>query len=161
MRIHRLDAETVALEEIDDFCLAMLQQIPASADPSGSEAAQQRLYPSLTGGVEPAADEEWREFVQPDLQQLFFDAVKVVEEDLKQIDSAADSRDRKLPVRTRNLEAWVHALNQARLAISARYGFDENERDREFATEHEDRARAALQMHFYGLLEEYLLEQLD
>jgi hypothetical protein len=161
MKIHRLDARTVALEEIDGMILELLRQIPASADPSGSAAAAERLYPSLTGGRDPEADEDWREYVEPDLRELFLDAVSVVQEDLSQLAAEDSDGAHSLRVPVKHLEAWIHALKQARLALAARHGFTERELEREIPSEGGASALALFQIHFYGLLQEFFLRQLE
>ena len=161
MRIQRLDAKTIALEEIDAMVGELLRQIPSSADPTGSEAAMERLFPSPTEGRDPGADEDWREYVEPGLRELFLDAVSVVREDLKDfpVKPSGNLRALKLPVN--HLEAWIHALNQARLALVARHGFTERELEHEIPAEGGQRAFALFQIHFYGLLQEFFLRQLD
>ncbi|HYR57992.1 MAG TPA: DUF2017 family protein [Chthoniobacteraceae bacterium] len=159
MKIHRPDAKTLVIEEIDSLLGELLRQIPASADPSGSEAATARLFPTPTGGREPKEDAEWRELVEPELRELFLDAVGVVQEDLKKFVAAPESRTLRLPMK--HLEAWIHALNQARLALTARHGFTDRELEREVPMEEGERALVLFQVHFYGLLEEFFLRQLE
>jgi hypothetical protein len=161
MKIHRLDARTVALEELDVFICELLRQIPKSADPGGSRTARARLFPSPTDGVEPEADAEWREYVEPGLRDLFREAVDVVRDDLKQLPAKEPPTLSTLRLPVRNLDAWVHALNQARLAMTARHGFTERELEREIPIEGNPRAFALFQVHFYGLLQEFFLRQLE
>ncbi|MGB8165941.1 MAG: DUF2017 family protein, partial [Chthoniobacteraceae bacterium] len=139
----------------------LLRQIPASADPSGSEAATERLFPSLTEGREPEADEEWREYVEPGLRELFLDAVSIVREDLKDFPAKPGAGPRTLRLSVMHLDAWIHALNQARLALAARHGFSERELEHEISAEGGARAFALFQIHFYGLLQEFFLRQLE
>ena len=161
MKIHRLNARTIALEEIDSFLAQLLRQIPTSADPSGSAAAGVRLFPSPTGGRDPETDEDWRELIEPDLRELFDDAVGVVRDDLKKFRGADDDAEQTLRLPVRHLEAWIHALNQARLALAARHDFAEPELEREIPAEGDERAFALFQIHFYGLLQEFFLRQLE
>jgi hypothetical protein len=161
MKIQRLDAKTIALEEIDGLIGQMLRQIPESADPSGSEAATGRLFPSPTEGREPEADADWREYVEPGLRELFLDAVSVVREDLKNFSPAPGAGDHALKLPVKHLEAWIHALNQARLALAARHDFTERELEHEIPTEGGARAFALFQIHFYGLLQEFFLRQIE
>ena len=161
MKIQRLDAKTIALEEIDGLISELLRQIPASADPSGSEAATERLYPSPTEGREPEADADWREYVEPGLRELFLDAVSVVREDLKDFPVKPPAGSRALMLPVKHLDAWIHALNQARLALAARHGFTERELEHEIPAEGGERAFALFQIHFYGLLQEFFLRQLE
>ncbi len=161
MKIQRLDEKTIALEEIDGLIAELLRQIPANADPTGSDAATERLFPSLTEGREPEADADWREYVEPGLRELFLDAVSVVREDLKDFPSKPGAGARELQLPVKHLDAWIHALNQARLALAARHEFTEHELEREIPTEGGARAFALFQIHFYGLLQEFFLRQLE
>ncbi len=160
MKISRVDEQTVVLDEIDSVIADLLQKIPSSADPAGSEAASARLFPQPTGGRERQADEDWREYVEPDLRELFRDAVGVVEDDLKNLAPPNTvPRDLLLPVK--HLEAWIHALNQARLTLAARHDFTEEELERDLSFEGGPRSFILFQIHFYGLLQEFFLRQLD
>ncbi len=154
MKIHRLDKKTIVLEEIDTFISDLLRKIPESADPSGSESATARLFPPPTGGRDREADEEWQEYIEPGLRELFEDNVAVVAEDLKSLE-----RNGSIRVPVRHLDAWIHTLNQARLALAARHEFTDKELDREAAMEDGERAMVLFQVHFYGLLQEFLLRQ--
>jgi hypothetical protein len=161
MKILRLDEKTVALEEIDSVVADLLRKIAPSADPTGSEAATARLFPRPTGGREPTAEEEWREYVEPDLRELFRDAVGVVEDDLKNLPATGPGALRGLNLPVKHLEAWIHALNQARLALAARHDFTEHELERDLPLEGGPRSFVLFQIHFYGLLQEFFLRQLD
>jgi hypothetical protein len=61
----------------------------------------------------------------------------------------------------KHLEAWIHALNQARLALSARFGFTERDMEDAIPIEGDQRALALFQVHFYGFLQECFLRQLE
>jgi len=161
MRIQRLDEENIALEEIDSVVVDLLLKIPASADPTGSDAATARLFPQPTAGREPEADEEWREYVEPDLRELFRDAVGVVADDLKHLSPGGAGELRKLNIPVSHLDAWIHALNQARLALAARHEFTDRELEREMALEGGARSFVLFQIHFYGLLQEFFLRQVE
>jgi hypothetical protein len=161
MKIHRTDEDTVVLEEIDGFIYELIERIPASADPKGNAAAEARLFPSPTEGRETEADADWREYVEPELRELFRDAVTVVKNDLKAAPVEEGQSHHTLHLPVKNLEAWIHALNQARLALTAEYGFTEQDLDREFPTEGGARGFILFQVHFYGVLQEFFLRQLD
>lgn len=161
MKIHRLDAATIVLEEIDSLLADLLQKIPPSTDPNGSEAALARLFPAPTEGREPSADEDWQEYVEPELRELFRDAVGVVRADLKSLVPRPKGHLVLLQLPVAHLEAWIHALNQARLALTARYDFSAQELEQEIPMEGGERALVLFQIHFYGLLQEFFLRQLE
>ncbi|MEA3209137.1 MAG: hypothetical protein QOE70_2194 [Chthoniobacter sp.] len=161
MRIQRLDEQMVALEELDPFCCDLLRQIPTSADPTGSREAEERLFTTPTHGAEPEADADWKEYVEPGMRELFLDAVGVVQSDLEHLVGSEPGEHQTLRLPVEHLEAWINALNQARLALSARHGFTELELERDIPMEGNARALAIFQVHFYGLLQEFFLRQLD
>ncbi len=60
----------------------MLTRLPAAADPTGCEEAQNRLYPSplapdaeVDKSTSEGLEEDWREYIVPDLRQSFGDAL--------------------------------------------------------------------------------------
>ncbi len=161
MQIRRLDEEHIAIEEIDPLCGALLREIPLRADPAGNADAEARLFSTPTHGAEPEADAEWKEYVEPDLRQLFQDAVEVVKGDLGGLPPAGAEPPYELRVPIAHLDAWVHALNQARLALAARFDFTERDMDGRITFEPDARSRALFEVRFYGLLQEYFLHQLD
>ncbi len=160
MEIHRLDEQTVAIEDLDLFLCELLQQIPVSADPYDSDSATERLYSSPTHGAEPGFDQEWKEYVEPELRDYFNSALDVVREDLADFPSGDTDGYYTLLVPVKNLESWIHALNQARLALGARYNVTEEDMD-EIPTGGNERALAIFQIHFYGYLQERFLAELE
>ncbi len=160
MQISRLDTRTVALTQLNAVCCTLLRQIASSADPGENGPARARIYPAPTGGREPDADRDWREYVEPDLRRLFQDALDVVEEDVKKLAPEGRRQGHALRIPVKNLEAWIHALNQARLAIAARNDFAEPDMDGRVPVEGDARALALFQVHFYGFLQECFLREL-
>ncbi|RYD71775.1 MAG: DUF2017 family protein, partial [Verrucomicrobiaceae bacterium] len=129
MDIQRIDDQTVAIEDLDLFLCELLQQIPVSADPSDNESACSRLYSSPTQGAEPEFDEEWKEYVEPEMREHFESALDVVRGDMMDFPSTEADGHQALLVPVAHLESWIHALNQARLALGARYDVTEDDMD--------------------------------
>ncbi|HEV7867689.1 MAG TPA: DUF2017 family protein [Chthoniobacteraceae bacterium] len=161
MTLNRIDENTIALEEVDPFCADLLEQIVPNADPGDDPAARNRIYSSPTHGADPEADDEWKEYVEPELRILFRDALEVVRSDLENLSPPEPALVRHLHLPLDHLEAWIHALNQARLVLSTRFQFGEHEMERLVPTGANDRSLALLRVHLYGALQEYFLQQLD
>jgi len=159
MRISRVDAETIALSELNPLLHELLHRIPESADPEGNRAVEGRLYSSPTGGAEPEFDEDWIELVGPDLREHFQSAMDVVREDLEQIPRDAFDEKAVLRLAHKRLEAWVNALNQARLAIATRHNFSERDMESVPPEDH-PHALPLFQMHLYGFLQEHFLREI-
>lgn len=161
MLIRRLNHHTVEISGIDLLCCELFQQIVVSAQVDDHPAARERLYSSPTGGREPSFDEDWKNYVEPDLRDLFHTAQEVVAGDLEKFppDRPADTYTLHLPVK--NLEAWIHALNQARIALSARYEFTERDMETPLPLDGDHRALALFQVHLYGFMQECFLRQIE
>lgn len=160
MQVTRLDSRTLVLSQLNNVCCELLRQVAPSAEPGDNGPARARLFPSPTGGREPDADRDWREYVEPDLRRLFQDAREVVKEDVKHLAPEGRKQGHMLRIPVKNLEAWIHALNQARLAIAARNDFTEKDMDGSTPVEGDIRALALFQVHFYGFLQECFLREL-
>src|SRR5947208_14143026 len=72
----------IEISELDPFLAELLRQIPASANPEGLEAAEQRLFSSPTNGKEPEICAEWKLYVEPELRPLFQTSTETVAADL-------------------------------------------------------------------------------
>lgn len=161
MRVRRLNEQTVEIAELDSLCCELLQQIVVHARSDDHPAVRERLYSRPTGGREPAFEEDWKAYVEPDLRDLFRSAQEVVEQDLRSFPEETPDQHSALVLPVKHLEDWIHCLNQARLALSARYDFREEEMETPMPMHGDQRALALFQVHFYGFLQECFLRQLD
>ncbi len=139
----------VVLSDLDDFWSELLRRLPESAAPE-DEPARKRLFGSPTGGKDPDADEEWAEVVEPELREAFQSHIDVVSGDLQTMIDVEGGATLRIPAD--HLRAWVHALNQARLAIGARNGVTEDDMEGRRAFETQEKGFAMLQIEVYGLL---------
>lgn len=150
------------LSQLDQLLTELLRRVVRSADPSGSEAARNRLFsaPSQDAGeTELAAD--WRSYVEPELQQLFQSALEIVGRDVKTLRMDQKAGIATLTIPVSHLESWIHGLNQARLALAARHEFGEKDMDRVLPLAGDERSFALLQVRFYGILQELFLRELE
>src|ERR1700744_3483187 len=89
MEIVRIDPRFVAIRHIPPFEAGMLRQIPGEADPGEDKAAHERLYskPVEKGRGKEAAElnEEWEQYIEPELRHLFQSAAETVANDLKNL----------------------------------------------------------------------------
>jgi hypothetical protein len=161
MRISRPDELTVELSELDEIGSELLRQILPSARADDDPLVRDRLYSSPTRGRDPEFDRDWKELVDPDLRELFRDAQQVVERDLKRLfaKNAAAADVLRIPVK--HLDAWIHTLNQARLALASKYRFTDRDMENVENAADDRRGFALFQVHFYGFLQECFLRQLE
>ena len=149
------------LAEMDFLCCQFILQIVPSASATDDPAVQHRLYSQPTQGREPEFERDWKEYVEPDLRHIFKSAQEIVEGDLQKFEPAESEESTTLRIPMKNLEAWIHTLNQARLAISARHDFTEEDMEKKVSLAGDARSLALFQVHFYGLLQECFLQQLE
>ena len=127
MHVHRLDRDTMELGEMEPLCCELISQIVPSADVSDDPAGHRRLYSSPGEGREPDFEQDWKSYVEPDLRDLFRNAQEIVQDDLRTFSLPESGGLGTVHIPLKHLEAWIHTLNQARLAIAARHDFTEKD----------------------------------
>lgn len=160
MEISR-DAESLCISDLDPFLAELLRQIPASANPEGAPEAQARLF--TRPSTEKEICTEWKSYVEPELRRLFRSATETVVADLAQINGNEKSlRNRSLRIPFEHVDAWLSALNQARLVIAERYKFtDEELNDHDRSPIGSRRDLSLFQVNFYGFLQEFILREMQ
>jgi len=162
MEICRRNDE-IEISELDPFLAELLRQVPASANPEGVPAAEQRLFSPPTNGKETEICAEWKLYVEPELRRLFQTATETVAADLEQLNgNEKPFADRILRIPSKHADAWLSALNQARLVIAAKYNLTNGELGEHFRSPIGSRRDLSLfQVNFYGFLQEFILRELD
>ncbi len=154
---------TLEITEIDPFLAELLRQIPVSANPEAVPAAEQRLYCAPAGPNEKEFCAEWKIYVEPELRRLFQSATETVASDLEQLaEKERPFANGKLRIPREHSDAWLNALNQARLAIAAKYDFSEAELCDHYRSPIGSRRDLSLfQVNFYGFLQEFILREMN
>ena len=154
MRFRRASTDSWELRDIHPLFASLLTELPKAA--SRHKKAQARLYPDPIGGEDHTEfRRDWKEHVRPELERLFASSREIVARDLSEL----GGNETKLVIPSGHLEAWLNALNQARLVIVEESNFSEADLDHreppDLATR---RGMALLKMHFYAHLQELLVE---
>lgn len=153
--------DQLEISELDPFLAELLRQIPSSTNPDGVPGAEKRLFssPGLTGSGLGA---EWKTYVEPELRRLFDSATETVAADLEQLNSKQKSfANRKLRIPAAHADAWLNALNQARLVLAEKYQFSDAELcDHDRSPVGSRRDLSLFQINFYGFLQELILREL-
>lgn len=154
---------SLEISEIDPFLAELLRQIPISTQPDSVPAAEQRLYSAPAGPNDKEFCAEWKIYVEPELRRIFQSATETVEADLRQLaENEKPFANGTLRVPQEHSEAWLNALNQARLAIAAKFDFTEAELCDHYRSPIGSRRDLSLfQVNFYGFLQEFILETLS
>ena len=158
----RRDKDCLEISELDPFLAELLRQIPESTNTAGVESAQQRLFSSPAPASEREICAEWKLYVEPELRRLFRSAMETVAVDLQQLNgSTKPFANCTLRIPTENAEAWLNALNQARLVIAAKYNFTDGELCDHYRSPIGSRRDLGLfQVNFYGFLQEFILQEM-
>ncbi len=155
---------TLEISEIDPFLAELLRQVPASGNPEAAPAAEQRIFSPPADPVnEKELCAEWKLYVEPELRRIFESATETVEKDLRQLgEHEKPFANATLRIPVGNAEAWLNALNRARLALAARFDFTEAELSDHYRSPIGSRRDLSLfQVNFYGFLQEFILRELE
>src|SRR5881398_4029202 len=141
----------IEISELDPFLAELLRQIPASASPDGVSAAEQRLFSPPANRKETELCAEWKLYVEPELRRLFQTATETVAADLEQLNGNEKKFASTLRIPSKHADAWLSALNQARLVIAAKYDFTDGELcDHHRSPIGSRRDLSLFQVNFYG-----------
>ncbi len=156
MRLRRTSTDSWELRDIHPLLATFLTELPKVA--ARHKKAQARLYPDPIGGAAHAEfRRDWKEHVRPELERLFASSRDIVARDLSA--PGGHNHGTKVAIPCAHLEAWLNALNQARLVIVEESNFTESDLDHheppDLATQ---RGLSLLKIHFYGHLQELLIE---
>lgn len=100
----------------------VLRCIPYDARAGGSDLTE-RLAEPMAGSE---GEEDWREFVLPDLRDAFNLQLSTIEQALKEVEG--DEETGEIHIAKEDAELWYGGINQAQLALAARYDFSNVER---------------------------------
>ena len=155
MQIARTEEGSFIVSDLEPPLIGFFMAIPEAANPGENAAANERLYPK------PSADreirEEWQEYVEPGLREWFESATSTVKGDLRQLETTET-----LTIDPEHVDAWLSALNQARLALASRFEVNDADMERPVSPVlQNERELALFQIHFYGFLQECLIKGLE
>jgi hypothetical protein len=154
--------DELEISELDPFLAELLRQIPVSTNPEGAPTAEDRLFSSPAGTKEEEICAEWKLYVQPELRRLFRSATETVAADLEQLNgNEKPFANCTLRIPAKHADAWLNALNQARLVIVAKNNFTDGELCDHYRSPIGSRRDLSLfQVNFYGFLQEFILREL-
>jgi hypothetical protein len=155
--------DQIEISGLDPFLAELLRQIPSSANPEGVPPAEHRLFSPPANDKGAKICTEWKLYVEPELRRLFQTATETVAADLEQLNGSEKSLvNQTLRIPSKHADAWLNALNQARLVIAAKYDFSDRELSDHCRSPIGSRRDLGLfQVNFYGFLQEFILRELD
>ena len=156
MRILRQEDGSFLVSHVEAHLHDVLKAISSAAEPEESAAAHERLFPMPVADSDKVVCEEWEEFVQPGLRHWFENAVVTVDGDLEPLDEK-----NSFVIPAAHVDAWLNALNQARLVLAAKFGITEEDMEHDSAPLEDERDFVLFQIHFYGFIQECLVMGID
>ena len=112
------------LEGVPELLAWLLLGLPETIAADAPPEARARLFPDISEDDEDA-NVEWRRIAHPELFHLLASAREVVEADLRLlVMTLADGGRGRLEIPGKHREAWISALQAARLSIGAEHGLD-------------------------------------
>ncbi len=159
----RRQGDVLEFSELDPFLAELLRQIPDSTNTEGAQSAEARIFSLPADATEKDLCAEWKLYVEPELRRLFRSATETVSADLTPLNgSSKPFANCTLRIPVKHAEAWLNALNQARLVIAAKYGFTDAELCDHYRSPIGSRRDLSLfQVNFYGFLQEFILQELQ
>ncbi|MDE0570362.1 MAG: DUF2017 family protein [Verrucomicrobiales bacterium] len=167
MELINNDDGTWTLSKVSELEHLMLSRLPESADSTGCEEADNRLFPSpispeadLDNEKKSSADSDWKEYIEPELRVEFRDSLKIVADDLGKAQMAKDEEVNcyEFNIPTAHADYWCSALNQARIVIHYRYNLPDEDGVLDMDPNPEE-WMATLQSEIYGMLMEFLIKK--
>lgn len=155
--------DAIEVSELDPFLAELLRQIPESTKAEGAPTAESRIFSAPAAAEEKELCAEWKLYVEPELRRLFRSATETVSADLEMLNGNTKTfANCTLRIPTKHADAWLNALNQARLVIASKFEFTEEELSDHYRSPIGSRRDLSLfQVNFYGFLQEFILRELE
>lgn len=161
MLIRRLNDDSIEFADIEPIEAELLRQVFVLGDTQGDLRAEARLFSAPADSSEAQFLKDWDEYVRPELRHLFLSARKVVEEDVATLKQKA-GRFSRMVFPLAHGEAWLSALNQARLILATKFDFADAELSlHEVPKAFTKRDLILLQINFYAAIQERVIDALE
>ncbi|MSR64393.1 MAG: DUF2017 family protein [Verrucomicrobiae bacterium] len=157
--LNKVDDKHLRLSGIDWVAASCLLEVPSILSLAKSGPAHDRLFQKVSAS-DPALNEDWLNHVTPELGTLFAEAGEILAKDIELFGTETKSlKPRALTFSIAHLNAWMSALNQARLILGAQHDVTESDMDeREFSDPDNPKQQAVLRIHVLGYLVQVFVE---
>jgi len=137
----------------------VLLELPAILDADDRPEVQSRRFQDPTDDED--ANAEWRRMMHDELAHLFDEARDIVARDLALLERTCEHPvGGRLDIPPEHRNAWISALQNARLALAAAHGVEaEDMEDVTALTEPGERAGALLRIHVLGDMQALLIQE--
>jgi len=177
-QLSRMSDGSLRFSELAPWFVGVLVQLPDLLDSDQPEEVSKRLYPEPSDNEE--IQKEWEKYVRPELFALVASAREIVLQDIGNLRLGSDPDPRgedsellppglamcSLDIPGKHVQAWISALNVARLTLSTRYGLEDtdmaepdDEEDDDSEELFDERRIAVAQVHLLGFIQQMLIEE--
>lgn len=158
LRIRPVGPKNIGMTGIDPVLLDSLFALPEILELRDKPGIRDRLLPAPTASDE-ALNADWQQNVTPDLRHLFVTATETVLRDLTGIvpDPQAENLQ-QLTFPASHLDAWISAINQARLILGELHHVTEATMAAKNFNLEEPTDRALFRIHVLGYVLEHLIQ---
>lgn len=168
-RLERQPDGGIAIEDLTPPFVFILFELPGLLGPDQPDEVKRRLFPDPSDDDEIRKD--WERLVHPELYALLASAREIVLKDLQKLVPTGGTCRLEIPAP--HVNAWISALNAARLALGAVHGIEDEDDLQPFGDDEEDddendepveldeRRLAVVKIHLLGELQALLVLQQD
>ena len=129
LELKRLPDGRLCLSGIDDSWQWVLARVPELLAANQPPAVHERLLTDPSNNA--AINRDWREFVVPELEALWKASHELMAADLTRLETDPDQPNcARITFPESHAAAWISAINQARLALGARWNVTEADMNR-------------------------------
>jgi hypothetical protein len=158
MVIRRQTEYGIEFTDIEPVEADLLRQIPAVCESGENARCEERLFSRPADASEAQFLSDWDEYVRPELRHLFLSAKNTVSADLARLASGTGKLGR-LVVPQAHADAWLNALNQARLILATKFNFTDRELSMHERPKWFSRRDMVLQqINFYAEIQERIID---
>jgi len=152
LRVQLFDEKHIRISGIPPVLTFMLRELPEILELRDSPDARARLFPDPTASDEVTND-EWRQVTAPELRHLFVSAGETVARDLTALTAdESGPEEHQVTFSVVHVNAWMNALNQARLILAAVHEIGDKDMNRSDFDPKSSKDVAALRIHLLGYL---------
>ena len=151
LRVTRDGSGEIQIRGLGGVLLQSLYGLPEILREREQVGVRDRLFPDPVSN-DDRLNSEWHETMDTDLHYLFASAEVTVVRDMATLSCGS------IVFPEAHFEAWLSALNQARIILGELYSVDEKDMSPEDIHPENERDQALLQIHIYGYLLQLLVE---
>lgn len=152
LRVQPHGEKHIRVSGVDLFLALCLQEIPEILSRRDSPAVHNRLFP-LPTTTDNKANEDWQQFVIPELRHLLVSAGETMARDLTGL-TGEDGRPGSFEITfpTSHLAAWMSAINQTRLILGELFEINEQDLHNPELDVADPKLRAVMKIEWLGML---------